>query len=109
MAVSQRLGTPLVFRSGGTSLNGQSQTDGILADVRRHWGGIEVLDDGARVRVGPGTVLGHVNRVLAPYGRRLGPDPGLDRHRDRRRRHRQQLRRDALRDRPRLLLDGRAR
>jgi D-lactate dehydrogenase len=76
MAYSGRSGVPLVFRSGGTSLNGQSQTDGILADVRRHWGGIEVLDaDGTRVRVMPGTVLGHVNRVLAPYGRRLGPDP----------------------------------
>ncbi len=70
-----RGGRPLVFRSGGTSLSGQSQTDGILADVRRHWGGIEVLDGGDRVRVGPGAVLGHVNRVLAPYGRRLGPDP----------------------------------
>ncbi len=67
---------PLVFRSGGTSLNGQSQTDGILADVRHHWGGIEVLDDeGLRVRVKPGAILGHVNRVLAPYGRKLGPDP----------------------------------
>src|SRR3954447_19882731 len=66
---------PITFRAGGTSLNGQSQTDGILVDVRRHWGGVEVLDDGARVRVRPGTVLGHVNRVLAPYGRKLGPDP----------------------------------
>lgn len=67
---------PLVFRSGGTSLNGQSQTDGILADVRHHWGGIEVLDEeGLRVRVKPGAILGHVNRLLAPYGRKLGPDP----------------------------------
>ncbi len=66
---------PLTFRAGGTSLNGQSQTDGILVDVRRHWGGVEVLDDGARVRVKPGSVLGHVNRVLAPHGRKLGPDP----------------------------------
>jgi D-lactate dehydrogenase len=66
---------PVTFRAGGTSLNGQAQSDGILVDVRRHWGGVEVLDDGARCRVGPGTVLGHVNRVLAPYGRKLGPDP----------------------------------
>ena len=57
---------PIAFRAGGTSLNGQSQTDGILVDVRRHWSGVEVLDDGARVRVKPGTVLGHANRVLAP-------------------------------------------
>ena len=27
------------------------------------------------MRVGPGTVLGHVNRALAPHGRKLGPDP----------------------------------
>src|SRR5689334_15581833 len=57
MAFARGSRTPLVFRSGGTSLNGQSQTDGILADVRRHWGGIEVLDDGVRVRVGPGAIL----------------------------------------------------
>ena len=66
---------PITFRAGGTSLNGQSQTDGILVDVRRHWSGVEVLDDGARARVKPGTVLGHANRVLAPHGRKLGPDP----------------------------------
>ena len=68
-------GVPVTFRAGGTSLNGQSQSDGILVDVRRHWSGVEVVDDGARVRVKPGTVLGHANRVLAPHGRKLGPDP----------------------------------
>jgi D-lactate dehydrogenase len=72
---AHRSGTPLTFRSGGTSLNGQSQTDGILVDVRRHWRGVEVEDGGARARVRPGTVLGHVNRILAPLHRRLGPDP----------------------------------
>ena len=66
---------PVTFRAGGTSLNGQSQSDGILVDVRRHWGGVEVLDGGARARVRPGTVLGHANAVLAPHGRKLGPDP----------------------------------
>ena len=75
MARASRTGDPLVFRAGGTSLNGQSQTTGVLADVRRHWSGVTVLDDGLRVRVKPGTLLGHVNRILAPYGRRLGPDP----------------------------------
>lgn len=74
-AFARRTGTPVVLRGGGTSLNGQGQTDGILVDVRRHWRGIEVLDDGDRARVKPGTVLGHANRVLAEYGSRLGPDP----------------------------------
>jgi D-lactate dehydrogenase len=68
-------GIPVTFRAGGTSLNGQGQSDGILVDVRKHWGGVRVEDDGARVRVKPGTILGHANRVLAPHGRKLGPDP----------------------------------
>jgi D-lactate dehydrogenase len=75
LAYGRRSGVPVTFRAGGTSLNGQSQTDGILVDVRRHWSGVEVLEDGARARVKPGTVLGHANRVLAPHGRKLGPDP----------------------------------
>src|SRR5215207_2577943 len=68
-------GIPVTFRAGGTSLNGQGQTDGILVDVRKHWGGVRVEEDRARARVKPGTILGHANRVLAPQGRRLGPDP----------------------------------
>jgi D-lactate dehydrogenase len=68
-------GIPVTFRAGGTSLNGQGQSDGILVDVRKHWGGVRVEDDGVRARVKPGTILGHANRVLAPHGRKLGPDP----------------------------------
>jgi len=72
------LGLGVTFRSGGTSLSGQAGTDQLLADVRRHFRGIEVLDDGARVRVQPGAVLRQVNARLAAYGRRLGPDPASE-------------------------------
>jgi D-lactate dehydrogenase len=75
LGYARRSGVPLTFRAGGTSLNGQGQSEGILVDVRQHWRGVAVEDDGVRVRVGPGTVLGHVNRVLAQHGRALGPDP----------------------------------
>ncbi|HEX6752495.1 MAG TPA: FAD-binding and (Fe-S)-binding domain-containing protein [Solirubrobacterales bacterium] len=75
LAYGRRSGVPVTFRAGGTSLNGQGQTEGILVDVRRHFGGVAVEDGGARARVKPGTVLGHANRVLAPQGRKLGPDP----------------------------------
>jgi D-lactate dehydrogenase len=68
-------GVPVTLRAGGTSLNGQAQGDGILVDVRRHWRGVKVEQGGERVRVRPGTILGHVNRVLAMHGRKLGPDP----------------------------------
>ncbi|MGH2892840.1 MAG: FAD-binding and (Fe-S)-binding domain-containing protein [Solirubrobacteraceae bacterium] len=69
------LGVPVTFRAGGTSLNGQSQTDAILVDVRRHWRRVRVEEDGARLRAQPGVVLGHANRLLARRGRRIGPDP----------------------------------
>jgi D-lactate dehydrogenase len=75
LAFGRAQGIPVTFRAGGTSLNGQGQTDGILVDVRRHFRALTVEEDGAAVRVGTGTILGHVNRVLAPLGRRLGPDP----------------------------------
>jgi len=75
LAFARENGIPVTLRAGGTSLNGQGQSDGILVDVRQHWRGVEVLDEGARVRVKPGTILGHVNRVLAGFGRALGPDP----------------------------------
>jgi D-lactate dehydrogenase len=75
LAFGRERGIPVTFRAGGTSLNGQGQSDGILVDVRRHFGGVAVEDDGARARVKPGTILGHANRVLAPHGRKLGPDP----------------------------------
>jgi D-lactate dehydrogenase len=75
LAFASRTETPLVFRAGGTSLNGQAQTDSVLIDVRRHWQHARVEEDGRRVRVQPGMVLGHVNRLLARHGRRLGPDP----------------------------------
>jgi D-lactate dehydrogenase len=71
----RRRGVPVTLRAGGTSLNGQGQGDGILVDVRRHFEGVRIEGDGKRARVRAGTLLGYANRVLAPLGRKLGPDP----------------------------------
>ncbi|MFC9737121.1 FAD-binding and (Fe-S)-binding domain-containing protein [Streptomyces noursei] len=68
-------GRHVVFRAAGTSLNGQAQGEDVLVDVRRHWAGIEVLDDGARARIRPGTTVLRANAALARHGRLLGPDP----------------------------------
>ena len=78
LAASARQGVPLTFRSGGTSLSGQSVTDGVLVDVRRHFREVQVLDDGARVRVQPGVTVRQLNARLAPYGRKFGPDPASE-------------------------------
>ncbi|MDO5696682.1 MAG: FAD-binding and (Fe-S)-binding domain-containing protein [Dermatophilus congolensis] len=73
-----RHGLPVTFRSGGTSLSGQAQTDGVLIDTRRGFRGVEVLDSGRRVRCQPGATVRAVNAALAPYGRALGPDPASE-------------------------------
>lgn len=73
-----RQGTPLTFRSGGTSLSGQASTDGMLVDTRRHFRSMQVLDDGRRVRMQPGMTVRAVNARLARYGRKLGPDPASE-------------------------------
>ncbi len=66
---------PLVFRTGGTSLSGQSITDGILVDLSKFWKKIKLQDDGALVRVQPGITGAMVNTYLKKHQRKIGPDP----------------------------------
>lgn len=68
-------GRHATFRAAGTSLSGQSQSDDVLIDVRRHFTGMVVQDEARTLRARPGTVLSHANAVLKRHGRRLGPDP----------------------------------
>src|SRR5690606_37023378 len=56
--------TTVTFRSGGTSLSGQASGEGLLVDTRQGFRRIEVLDDGARVRVQPGATERQVNQRL---------------------------------------------
>jgi D-lactate dehydrogenase len=77
-AYATAAGEAVTFRSGGTSLSGQASTGNILVDTRRHFRSIAVLDDGARVRVGPGATVRQVNARLARHGRKLGPDPASE-------------------------------
>lgn len=78
LAACARHETPVTFRSGGTSLSGQAVTAGVLADTRRNFGRIDVLDGGARVRVQPGATVRAVNARLNRRGRALGPDPASE-------------------------------
>ena len=66
---------PLTFRAAGTSLSGQSITDGILVDLSRHWKKVTPLEDGNFVQVQPAAIGAHVNHTLKVYGKKIGPDP----------------------------------
>ena len=72
---SQQKRLPLTFRAGGTSLSGQSVTDGILVDLSRHWRTVKAENNGNNVRVEPAVIGAHVNVALKKFGRKMGPDP----------------------------------
>ncbi len=66
---------PMVFRTGGTSLSGQSITDGLLVDLSQHWRGIQVHAAKKNVTVQPGITGGMVNHYLKKHHSKIGPDP----------------------------------
>ncbi len=66
---------PVTFRAAGTSLSGQAVTDSVLALIGEGFATCEIGPGAATVRVGPGIIGGEVNYRLAPYGRKIGPDP----------------------------------
>ena len=67
--------TPLTFRAGGTSLSGQSISEGIIAETIQGWQEHEIIDQGKSIRLSPGVVGARANMYLSPYSRRIGPDP----------------------------------
>jgi len=66
---------PITFRAAGTSLSGQSISDGLLVEVTRNFRDVEVLEHGRKLRVQPGAIGASANRALFPYGAKIGPDP----------------------------------
>lgn len=66
---------PVTFRAAGTSLAGQAITDSILIMAGKHWEDYQVLKDGMEIRMQSGLIGARVNQILAPFGRKLGPDP----------------------------------
>ena len=75
LALASELHLPVTFRAAGTSLSGQAISDSILVVAGKHWERYSVGDGGETITLQPGIVGAEVNRILAPYGRKFGPDP----------------------------------
>ncbi len=75
LALARRRRRHVTFRAAGTSLSGQSVTDGLLVEIAPFWRAARVVDDGQRIWTQPGVIGGHLNRLLAPHRTRIGPDP----------------------------------
>ncbi|GGY09982.1 ferredoxin [Litchfieldella qijiaojingensis] len=66
---------PGTFRAAGTSLSGQAVTDSVLILLSRAWRGHEILDNGEAIWLQPGVIGARANQLLAPFKRKIGPDP----------------------------------
>jgi FAD/FMN-containing dehydrogenase/Fe-S oxidoreductase len=67
---------PILPRTAGSSLAGQSVNRALILDLSRHLDRIREVNVEERwVRVEPGVVLDDLNRHLQPLGLQFGPDP----------------------------------
>ena len=65
----------MTFRAAGTSLSGQAITDSVLIVLGDGWNGSSISQDGSLIALQPGVIGAEANRRLAPFGRKIGPDP----------------------------------
>ena len=56
---------PITFRTAGTSLSGQSVTNGILVEIKDHWNRFKIFDEGKKIMLQPGVNGGTANKILA--------------------------------------------
>jgi FAD/FMN-containing dehydrogenase/Fe-S oxidoreductase len=76
LAAARQVGLPVTARGAGTSCAGNAVGAGLVIDLRRHLNAIVTIDpDAASAVVEPGVVQASLQRALAPYNLRYGPDP----------------------------------
>ncbi|KJR39818.1 4Fe-4S ferredoxin [Vibrio navarrensis] len=71
----RELGVHCTFRAAGTSLSGQAVSDSVLITLTDDWRGHEIIDNGHKITLQPGVIGADANKYLAPFQRKIGPDP----------------------------------
>ncbi|MBL4911475.1 MAG: FAD-binding oxidoreductase [Alteromonadaceae bacterium] len=72
---AQKCQLPITFRAAGTSLSGQAITDNVLVLLSHHWQQYEIMNNGEQIKLQTGIIGAQANKLLQPYGRKIGPDP----------------------------------
>ncbi|MBK5535568.1 FAD-binding oxidoreductase [Pseudomonas sp. TH08] len=75
LKLAQRDHVPVTFRAAGTSLSGQAISDSVLIVLGDNWNAREIRGQGMQIRLQPGVIGAQANAWLAPFGRKIGPDP----------------------------------
>jgi D-lactate dehydrogenase len=66
----------VTFRAAGTSLSGQALSDSVLMVLGpKGWRNYHINGDCSEITLGAGILGAEANRCLAPYGKKIGPDP----------------------------------
>jgi D-lactate dehydrogenase len=73
--ISNRLKLPVTFRAAGTSLSGQAISDSILIITSDKWNDFSINTDATQITLQPSIVGAMANVYLAPFGKKIGPDP----------------------------------
>lgn len=75
LRLARRDQVAVTFRAAGTSLSGQAISDSVLIVLGDNWNGKEIRGQGTQIRLQPGVIGAQANAWLAPFGRKIGPDP----------------------------------
>jgi D-lactate dehydrogenase len=72
----RELKIPITFRASGTSLSGQALSDSVLVVLGPEgWRDFHISDDRSEITLGAAVLGAEANGYLAPYGKKIGPDP----------------------------------
>ena len=75
LRLARRDQVSVTFRAAGTSLSGQAISDSVLIVLGDNWNGKVIREQGLQIRLQPGVIGAQANAWLAPFGRKIGPDP----------------------------------
>jgi D-lactate dehydrogenase len=74
--LAQQFETPVTFRAAGTSLSGQAISDSVLMVLSGDgWRDYRVSENAELISLQPGIIGSTANEYLAPFMRKIGPDP----------------------------------
>ncbi len=75
VALADRMRVPVTFRAAGTSLSGQAVSDSVLVRIGKGWRNWRVGENAERITLQPGIIGSGANKILAEFGKKIGPDP----------------------------------
>ncbi|WP_121627758.1 FAD-binding and (Fe-S)-binding domain-containing protein [Poseidonibacter antarcticus] len=73
--LANELELSITFRAAGTSLSGQAISDSILIVTSRKFTDFKISEDKSYISLQPALTGAQVNNLLAPYSKKIGPDP----------------------------------